>query len=86
MMNSTSFVPANLKAKVRSTTKLYAKNDHTFYNVTDCKGEYFLYQLLRLLNESLDLFAVQFSMGGLKFRMTNLFEGSKALGEIPNNN
>lgn len=30
---------ANMDIKFLTKTKLYAKNDHTFYNVTQCKGE-----------------------------------------------
>lgn len=34
-----AYSAANMDIKFLTKTKLYAKNNHTFYNVTQCKGE-----------------------------------------------
>lgn len=71
----------NLNIKFHTKTKLYTKNNHTFYNVTGCRGKKNT-QTSKKSSKLIKFFLpVQFTMENLKLRMDNLFEGVKVLGE-----
>lgn len=38
-LNFPVLLAANLNIKFYTKTRLYAKNNHTFYNVTGCRGQ-----------------------------------------------
>lgn len=68
---------ANLQIKFYTKTKLYAKNDHTFYNVTGCKGTWVKHDsfkdisrlLFKHLKNSLALSLLQFESCGNSFKI-----------------